>query len=253
MKKAFIVTSAIEVDYTKPLTYSIKRSFFSEEERFRQTISTIACLDMAGDHDTTIYLVDMSDNWEKYKSLLFYQYNLKFVSVKNEFPEIFEEVRSHPNKSRGECLLLSTFMRAYAEELKQYDFMFKLSGRYLLDGSFDIGICNEENRNKIFYKKPMIFDWSDDWGYEMVDRRTEQGDQKLRQYCSVFFGWSKPYREKFSDMFTTMSSILAQPNLMKYDHETLGYFFTRGYADDIIETDWLVYGWWGGDGRFVRY
>jgi len=253
MKKAFIVTSYINAENTAPLTYSANRTFFSKEERLRHTIMTIASLDKAGDDETFIYLVDISDNWEEYKNLFWFQRNLKFVSVKNEFPEIYEEVRTHPNKSHCECLILATFMRAYKEDLRQYDFQFKMSGRYFLDSSFNLNHCTEENSNKIFFKKPLAFEWNDSWGYDILDRRDIQGDNKLRQYCPVLFCWSKPYQDKFCDMFTAIAYILTQPKMINMDIETLGYFFTRPYEEDIIETDWLVYGFVGTDGQFWRY
>ena len=131
--------------------------------------------------------------------------------------------------------------------------MFKMSGRYLLDRHFDISLFNEENKNKIFYKKPLEWEWSDTWGYSMVDIRKETGDNKLRQYSSVIVGWSKPYFEKYTNMFTTVAAMLSQPTMYHYDVETLSYYFSRPYAEDIIETNWVVYGWLGINGQFVRY
>ena len=253
MKKAFIVTSAIEVDNSNSLTYSKTRSYFSNEERLRQTIATVASLDQATDENTTIYLLDISDDWKKYKDALAYQTNLKFISIKEQFPQIYKTVKTHPQKSHCECLMLSTFMAAYKDELSQYDFQFKFSGRYFLDKSFDISVFNDAVKGKIFYKKPLQWEWQDHWGYSMVDRRKQQGDNKVRQYCSVLFGWSKEYQSKFLDMFNSIALMLSQPALHHYDVETLGYYFTRQYTQDIIETNWLVYGWTGANGQFVRY
>jgi len=253
MKKAFIITSSIETSNDHPLTYSKSRSHFSNEDRLRQTVATVASIDQASDDDTTIYLVDSSNNWQAYKNTFSYQKNLKYISVEDEFPEIINDVRTHPQKSRCECLILSSFMSKYKEELSQYDFMFKMSGRYLLDRSFDISLFNEENKNKIFYKKPLEWEWSDTWGYGMVDLRNTQGDNKLRQYSSVIVGWSKPYFEKYTNMFTTVAAMLSRPGMYHYDVETLSYYFSRPYAEDIIETNWVVYGWLGINGQFVRY
>jgi hypothetical protein len=253
MKKAFIITSAIEVDNSKALTYSKIRSYFSNEERLRQTIATIASVDQATDDDTTMYLLDISDNWQQYRDLLGYQTNLKFISAKEQFPEIYDRVRSHPQKSHCECLLLATFMNAYKDELSEHDFQFKFSGRYILDRSFDKSLFNESSRGKIFYKRPLKHDWQEWWGYSMVDRRLQQNNNTLHQYCSVLFGWSKEYQSKYLDFFNSVALMLSQPALHHYDVETLGYYLTRAYESDIIETDWRVNGWLGPDGRFVRY
>ena len=252
MKKAFIITSAIEVDNNFPLTYSDKRSHFSNEERLRQTIMSIAFVDRLRD-DITIYLLDTSKDWTKFRDLFRYQRNLKFISVAEEFPDIHEKVTTHPNKSYCECLMMSHFLRKYKMEFMQYDFVFKLSGRYFLDGSFDIGICSEENSNKIFYKRPLEFEWRDEWNYNLVDRRKEQGTNTLRQYVSILFGWTKPHYDHFLDMFTGMSCLLNQPSYSHLDIETLGYYFTRPFEQDIIENEWIVYGWDGASGKFWRY
>lgn len=253
MKKAFIITSAIEVNKDKALTYSSSRSHFDDNERLRQTIATIASVDQATDDDTTIFLLDISNNWQQYRDILSYQKNLRFVSVKEEFPKIFDIVRTHPQKSHCECLMLATFMRAYKDELSQYDFQFKFSGRYLLDRSFDKSIFNESTRGKVFYKQPMTWPWNDNWGYQMVDSREEQGDNNLRQYCSVLVGWSREYQERYTDLFTASASILSLEKMYHYDIETLSYYFTRPYKEDIIETNWMIYGWLGPNGQFVRY
>jgi hypothetical protein len=253
MKKAFIVTSGIEINGANPLTYSQSRSYFSNEERLRQTVATIASVDQATDDETTIYLVDISDNWQNYQSIFSYQKNLKYVSVKNEFPEIFTEVTTHPQKSRCECLTLATFMQRYKQELKQYDFLFKFSGRYLLDRSFDISLFNESNQDKLFYKKPLKWEWNDSWGYSMVDLRKEQNDNYLNQYSSVLVGWTQPYQDRMVNIFNSVAAILSNQSMYHYDVETLSYYFARPYASDIIETDWKVYGWLGTSGQFVRY
>lgn len=253
MKKAFIVTSSIEVDNSNPLTYSKTRTYFSSEERFRQTIATIASIDQASDNETDIFLLDTSEHWYQYCQHFTYQPNLIFVSVKEELPEIYNEVKTHPNKTRCEALILSEFMKKNKQALSEYDFQFKMSGRYFLDKKFDISLFNESTAGKIFYKRYMEHAWQDSWMYDLVDRRTQQGDNNLRQYCSVLFGWSKQYQERYQMMFETISLMLSNPVLYHFDHETLGYYLTRTYQDDIIETDWLVYGFHGHDGKFVRY
>lgn len=253
MKKAFIVTSAIEINNDFPLTYSKKRSHFDTDERLRQTIVSIATLDLLGDSDTTIYLLDVSTNWQTFEQLFQYQRNLKFISVKEHLPDIHTEATTHPNKSYCESIIMSNFLRKFKQELKEFDYIFKLSGRYFVDKSFDITICNEDNLDKIFYKRPLEFQWRDEWNYHIVDRRQQQGTNTLRQYCSVLFGWGKDHYDHFLDIFTGMASMLKQPSMIHLDIETLGYFLTRPFEKQVIETSWIVYGWDGATGKFWRY
>lgn len=253
MKTAFIISSTINVDNSYPLTYSPVRSYFSAEERMRQTLFTINSIDQATKReDTVIYLVDSSPDWGNYiRSFLHYP-NLKFISFDFDHPELSKIVATHPNKTRCESLVMGTILNRFSKELEEFDYVFKVSGRYFIDSSFDISII-ENNPDKIFYKKYLEHEWQDYWGYDMVDRRAIQGDNKLRQYCSVLFGWGRKYQKAFADIYTTMASMLDQPHMHQYDIETLGYYLTRPYEQDIIETNWTVNGWHGPDGKFVRY
>ena len=253
MKKAFIVTSAIEVNNDFPLTYSSVRSHFSSEERFRQTIFTITSLDSIRDPYLTIYLVDISDNWEVYAGILGHHKNLKFISVKQNYPWILEKVRTHTNKSHCETLIVKTFIEQNLQELKDYDYVFKISGRYFIDGSFTTEHLNQNNLDKLFFKYPMKFDWIDSWPYQMVDRRHIQGDNKLYQYSSVLYGGGRNYLEKLLDMNRVICEITGSEKGKFYDIETLLYYFTRDFTKDIIEVPWLVNGWDGVNGRYLKY
>lgn len=253
MKKAFIITSSIEVDNNYPLTYSNTRTHFDSIDRFRHTVFTVASLDSIRDKDIAIYVIDASDNWHSYAGVLSYQKNLKFISIKEEFPEIYNTVRTHKNKSHCESLMLTKFIERYKQELEQYDYCFKISGRYFIDGSFDINLFNLENTDKLFFKKPLRFDWNENWNYKMVDRRSIQGDNKLYQYSSVLYGWGNQNIDKILDIYRVITIFTNHPNGMIYDVETLLYFFTRNFESKIIETSWTVYGWDGTGGNFLRY
>lgn len=253
MKKAFVITSAVDVDSNAPLTYSTSRSHFDTDERLRQTIYTIASLDSVSNTDTTLFLVDLSENYSYYKSILQYQSNLVFVSVKEEFPEIYQRVRTHPNKSHCETLVLLKFFEKYKSKLLEHDYIFKMSGRYFLDGSFNDLFLTEHNLDKILFKTPLQFEWNDSWQYELVDNREKQGNNMLHQYCSVLYGFGKDNFHRFLDLYRVIAIFTDHPKYLKFDVETLLYFFTRDFEKDIIETDWRVYGWSGADGTFLRY
>jgi hypothetical protein len=99
----------------------------------------------------------------------------------------------------------------------------------------------------------MAYDWNDGWGYQMVDLRLEQRDNKLRQYSTVLFGFGSQQINNMLNMFGKTIDLLSNQNMLHYDHETLIYYYTRSLKDHVIETDWVVYGFHGADGRFVRY
>ncbi len=253
MKTAFLVTSTIDVNQDNPLTYSHTRSIFSKEERLKHTVFTIACLDLLSNNDNTIFLIDASENYSYYRSILSYQKNLVYVSVKEEFPEAYALTRIHPNKSFCETLILIKFIEKYKKILDNFDFMFKLSGRYFTDSSFASVPLDETHTNNLFFKVPMKFEWVDEWPFEMVDRRKIQGDNKLYQYSSIMHGWTNSYLDRILDIYRVINTFTDYQEGVKYDLETLLYFFTREYEKDILEVDWKVYGWEGVSGSFMRY
>lgn len=253
MKKAFIITSAIEVDNGFPLTYCPTRSYLNSEERFRQTVFTIACLDLLSATDTDIFLLDISNNADLYSDSLKYQHNLTYISVSKEFPEIHTIVKEHPNKSHCEALILLKFFEKYKSKLNEYDYIFKISGRYFTDSSFDTSIFNISNVDKIFFKRPLCYDWIDGYHPPMLDRRKEQGDNNICMYSSVLYGFGRAHIEKFMDIYQFTKTITDHPSGSIYYMEQMLYFLTRGIEGNITETDWKVYGWDGTSGRFLRY
>ncbi|NBP00386.1 MAG: hypothetical protein EBU90_09725 [Proteobacteria bacterium] len=253
MKKAFIITSIIEVDNQHPLTYSSVRSHFTTEERLRQTCFTVSSIDSIRDPDIDIYIIDLSDNYEQYAKVLGYQRNLYFIGVKKEYPEIYNEARTHNNKSHCETLLLKTFIENNLSDLQQYDYICKISGRYFIDSSFNTSLFDDKNTDKLFFKSPLSFDWNDNWPYQMVDRRAIQKDNKLYQYSSVAYAWGKDYLNNILNINRVICSITGQESGKYYDVETLLYYFTREYEKDIIHVPWLVNGWDGVNGRYLRY
>ena len=99
----------------------------------------------------------------------------------------------------------------------------------------------------------MKFEWNENWPYAMVDRRQLQGDNKLYQYCSVLYGWSRSYHDQMIDIYRVISEFCSNPSSISYDVETLLYYFTRQFESDIVEMPWIVYGWDGSSGNFLRY
>ena len=253
MKIAFIVTSSIDVDNQYPLTYSQVRSHFSSEERLRQTLFTVNSLDLVRNPELDIFVIDASDNYDSYEGVINWQRRCKFISVKKLFPEIYHKVRTHNNKSHCETTIVKTFMEKFYDELRHYDYICKLSGRYFIDGSFSLEYFTPENTDKLFFKNHLSFDWNDNWGYQMVDRRALQGDNKLYQYSSVLYGWGSQYLDKMLDINRVICEITGKENSTHYDIETLLYFFTREFERDIIHVPWTVNGWDGVNGRYLKY
>lgn len=253
MKKAFIITSLIDVDTSSPLTYSSTRSYFTSEERLRQTLFTVTSLDFLSDQDTTIFLVDASENWEQYRPQFAHQRNLVYISVKDQLSEIYHEARTHPNKSRGECLILSSLMEKFSQVLLEFDYIFKISGRYFLDSSCNFKMLTEGNRDKLFFKHAWEWEYQDHWGYQMVDLRGVQRNNKLYQYPTTIYGWGKAQYSLMLTLLKTVADFLSKRGNLHYDVETLSYYYTRPYSEKIVELDWTICGFDGVRGDVRRY
>jgi hypothetical protein len=253
MKKAFVVTSSIDVNNQYPLTYSKTRSFFSDDQRLEQTINTIHSIQASSDIDTDIFLVDTSRRCKNYSQKLSNIKNTKYISIDDIDPELYTIVTSHSNKSFCEINLLLSFFKKFNQELSIYDYFFKMSGRYSIDQNFKIESFTSDHTDKIFFKKPWEWDWKDHWNYQMVDLRDKQGDNTLKQYSTVLYGWGSKRFQDVLSLLTKSNDILSLPSMQHYDIETLSYFFSRSLSQYIVETDWVILGRLGHNGNLVRY
>jgi hypothetical protein len=114
-------------------------------------------------------------------------------------------------------------------------------------------LFTEENKDKMFFKKPLNYEWHDSWRYSFIDRREQQDNNKLHQYCTVLYAFGSQHLDKFIDINEAVVHLLKQKSMSHYDIETLVYYFTRQYQDNIIETDWRVCGWDGTSAKFMFY
>ena len=250
MNKLFVVGSSIQTK-NAPLTYSKVRTVFSNEERFRQTIFTVNSI-RAAFPTSKIVLVDSSEEYKEYQDTFRFFKNTEFIPLKELDQTAFETVNTHPNKSLCESLLLNTFYRKFKKEIKEYDYVIKACGRYFYF-DFDSSLFNVENLHKIFFKRPLNFEWDDSWNYSFIDRRAEQNNNRIHQYCTVLYAFGSSQLEKMIDINEAATHLLNKTPMRHYDIETLSYYLTRPYEKDIIETDWRVCGWDGTSARFMYY
>lgn len=249
MNKIVIVGSTIQAREGK-FTYSKTRTIFDANERFRQTIATVNSLTNALP-DAKIYVVDSSDQFEPYVfPFSMIGPSVTFVPVKELDSDACEIINSHTNKSYCESLILNTFYNKFRAELENADYVIKATGRYMY---FDLNdkIFNESNTDKIFFKPPLKFNWSDNWDYHLIDRRKQQNDNKIYQYCTVLYGFGAQHLQKMIDINDAAMHCISQK--WNFDIETLSYYFTRFWEANIIETNWKVCGWDGTSGRLMFY
>ena len=250
MTNLVLVTSSIN-PRKGDFTYSPTRTHFDHGERFRQTIFTLNSINncLPG---SKIVVIDSSEEYDEYKEILRYIPNVEFIPVKELSGEVFETVNTHRNKSHCESLLLQTYYKQYKKQVKEFDFVFKTSGRYF-HFNFDNKHLTEENKDKIFFKKPLQFKWNESWGYQNVDIRHYEQHDFLCQYCTVLYGYGSTHLDKFMDINEAVIHLTNQQSFHYYDIETFYYYFMLPYREKVMHVDWIVSGWDGTSGKFMYY
>lgn len=129
IKIIFLLTSTIKVT-NKPLSYSLKRSIYSTEERAKQTLHTIASIRTKCPGSSIILLENGEQN--KYLSQVAREVD-DYIYLGGNRLNIL--ARDSKWKNLGEAVLLITAKKYF--ENKGY-FFFKLSGRYCLNNNFNL-------------------------------------------------------------------------------------------------------------------
>jgi thymidylate synthase len=148
-KNLVLITSVINTP-NKPLSYSSIRSVFTRKERFEQTKKTIKSIKDKIPNNKII-IVECTDFTKEEKDYLEKEceYILNLWDKKELHDNIFGR-----SKSLGEGTMTIEALK-YIEELKvDFDYLYKISGRYWLNDNFKINkddnnvfkkINNEEN------------------------------------------------------------------------------------------------------------
>ena len=147
-----LITSVINTPNT-PLSYSKVRSVFTRKERFEQTKKTIQSI-KENLPNSKIIIVECSDLNEEEKKFL--DNNCDYILNLWEKKELYGDIFGK-SKSLGEGTMTIEALK-YIKELKlEYNYLYKISGRYWLNENFKIeNIQNNtfkrinKNENNVF-------------------------------------------------------------------------------------------------------
>lgn len=187
MKLAFLVGSVINVSEGTFNYMENSRSAQSSDERARQTAVTLNSI-FCKYPNAKIYLIEGSLSLPKellVSSGIFYyleEYNVELVKLVDIDKDVCKELNTHENKSYCECLLYSTFLKHYEEDLENYDLVIKLTGRYSITSNFNID--SSMTKDDILFKHIHKFDNPDniEWAYSDL----LIPGQKLTDACYTF-------------------------------------------------------------------
>ncbi len=141
MVNIVLITSVINTP-NKPLSYSKTRSVYSRQERFEQTKKTIKSIREKLPSDKII-IVECTDFNEEEN--IFFKNNCDYILNLWDKKELHDSIFGI-SKSLGEGTMTIEALK-YIEELNlEYNYLYKISGRYWLNENFKI----ENIQNNIF-------------------------------------------------------------------------------------------------------
>jgi hypothetical protein len=131
--------------------------------------------------------------------------NFRYISIQELDPETNEICRTHPAKGYCEALCTEVFLKNYIDELREYDYIVKISGRYFYT-SFDATMLNEQNKNSFLNKYIRVWDWQPHWNYpEELNRNGYMhwapsqtyavGQGQIDNYYRTYFNIADWYRQ----------------------------------------------------------
>lgn len=129
----FIITSVINTG-NKPWSYTSLRSCFSIEERFNQTLHTIKSIRDLNDN-SKILLVECSDINDNMTNLLKEKVDY-FIQTYNN-PDVHDACLQSNKKGYGEVQKVKIVCDYIIDNNIVFNRLFKISGRYYLNSSFD--------------------------------------------------------------------------------------------------------------------
>jgi hypothetical protein len=151
-KNLVLITSKIIVS-ENPLIYTDKRSSYTREERFAQTIQTIKSIRQ---YIPNSYIV-IFDNSELNKTEIIQLKNIVDKLINITFDELLNNYTDNsPYKGYGELMQQVTFYNEFLKfvDTSKINHFFKISGRYLINEEFDFK--NYDNNENIFKKNEQI-------------------------------------------------------------------------------------------------
>jgi hypothetical protein len=232
-KICFIVGSAIVVNNDYPIDIwneNPRRSDFSSDERYRQTIYTLVNLRNISNKAKT-FIVDTTLNYHDFYLFESEFENVTYWPVARYNKEIADFVNKNSSKSLCEAMIIREFVKQNKEELAQYDFIVKVSGRYVFE--FDL---TKLVKNKFMFNSKIEFNPG-------------------RFMCpSTIYAFDTSLIWKYEIMLDNIISLFSQNEQQQLYHsmETCLYTETLDMQDQIEYIPMTTFGFAGISKKYVR-
>lgn len=253
MKIAFLITSTIEVeDNNNYFIYQphLKRSFWTTQQRFDQTVNTINQIKKVVPN-ADVFLIDSSKNYLTYRDFFEKSFtDLRFVSVENIDFNSAKICQTSKVKGLCESLLLKSFVNNY-KQLEDYDFVIKITGRYLLSDNFNTEILNENTLNKFIFTK--FISWVDIENHRNKGYENYMVNNKFPYILTCLYGLGKYQLDKYKNTLDKVISEYQKGHIDDVALETVFYHYLNINTDDYILSDWDLTCFCGVTGQTIYY
>ncbi len=147
IENLFLITSVINTPNI-PLSYCNIRSVYNNIERFEQTKKTIDSIKKYTSN-TKLFLIECSNLTDEQKTYFFNNVDLFYNIYDTNDNELINKMFT-TSKSLGEGTMTIEAIKYLKNNNINFNNLFKISGRYWLNNSFDYNIYNN-NKNVIKY------------------------------------------------------------------------------------------------------
>lgn len=154
-KKNIVFISSKIYTSDQKFTYTDKRSIYTTKERFSQTMQTIASIKKYIKNVFIILVDNSSFTYDEYNTLNFSVDAFLNITTNRVVNEYTDEKTTKLYGELAQTAIMAAFLRENAQKIKCNQF-FKISGRYLVNKSFDFKIY--DNNDNIFKKNEKVLD-----------------------------------------------------------------------------------------------
>jgi hypothetical protein len=250
-KTVFLVGSVIDVGKGSFHRMEDTRSYQPNNERFAQTVTGLNSI-YNKFPNAKVFLIDASTKPSSYLtspdtlgiSKMVNKFGLEIIHLSQLDPIRVSILNTHPNKSYCEALLYDTFLDHYADRLKEYDFIIKLSGRYNLTPNCNITSLQDKSD---FYLKE-IMDIAnpnnEKWAYEhlMVPGQTGEVINWRASFC---LGCGIDRLDDFKNLW---KYVILMTKTSGVSIEVILNFWSWKHEINHKELDWEILGFTGSEG-----
>lgn len=260
MKFVYLIGSSIDVSNENALRYWYKRSFFTTEQRLSQTLKTVENIKTL-DPQAEIYLIDSSEKvFTEFTDLAQQDQRFHYVRIQDHNSELAHKVRTHVSKSHGECLLFLEFFRHYKSQLKQFDYVVKISGRYnITSESYTRSdeIFNESGKDHWYFIGPQHWD-HELWKHvkHLYPNDVADSEGKLNFVITSLFCVGVNRIEDHEVLLAAATALTDTTNKLYYmDIEYIMYYLFKqmNWFDRTRSLPWQVEGLSGQTGQYTVY